>query len=348
MKKSLKTLSIVLASTLVLAACNNDGSNTDSSSKEAGKSSEETSEAASEEPKEEEKEEDKGTDDGTIHVYSRDPSSGTRSAFQEIVGFGDTEGGQEPLTDKAAIVDSNGDMAVSVSQDNSGIGYVSLSTDFEKNGITPLSYEGVEPKIDTVLDGSYTLKRPFNYVSRADGDFENDETQELVEAFLDFLNNSVEGRQVVVDAGAIADPESGTFWDELKANHPIVEQDNKELVIRTAGSTSVEEAVKAALEAFQPLAGNFQFILNQTGSGDGYKRVLGGEKDGANAADIGFASREFKDEEDVSKGLDSGSFAQDAVVLVVAEGNDKVENLSNDDILAIFTGQKTKWSEIGK
>lgn len=63
----------------------------------------------------------------------------------------------------------------------------------------------------------------------------------------------------------------------------------------------MEEQLKAALEAFQAEAGQFQFTMNQSGSGDGYKRVLDEEKDGANAADIGFASRAFEGDEDVIK-----------------------------------------------
>ncbi|HLV49617.1 MAG TPA: hypothetical protein VKY25_01670, partial [Erysipelothrix sp.] len=77
-----------------------------------------------------------GNESATIMVYSRDESSGTRGAFEEIVGI-------EGLTQEAAIASSNGDLATQVGQNLNGIGYVSLSTDFETNGIKPLSFEGV-------------------------------------------------------------------------------------------------------------------------------------------------------------------------------------------------------------
>lgn len=278
--------------------------------------------------------------DDSITVYSRDASSGTREAFEKA---NDMEGS---LTDAAVTVDSNGDMATKVGQDANGFGYVSLSTDFEANNIKALDYEGVTPTEETVLDGSYGMQRPFSYVTRADGDFADDRTQALVEAFIDYLSNSTEGQQVIQSAGGIVDLDKTTPWAELKKNHPIVDEDNSDLTIRTAGSTSVEGTLKAALEAFQAEAGQFQFTMTQSGSSDGYKRVLGDEKDGANAADIGFASRNFEDGEDVSKGLLTGQYCIDAVVAVVSADNDAVTNLTADQIKGIYTGEITTWSEL--
>ena len=281
-----------------------------------------------------------GSTDDTITVYSRDASSGTREAFEKANDM------EEMLLDGAVTVDSNGDMATKVGQDANGFGYVSLSTDFEANNIKALNYEGVTPSEETVLDGSYGMQRPFMFVTRADGDFADDRTQALVEAFIDYLCNSTEGQQVVADAGGIVDLSKTTPWEELKVNHPIVDEDNSDLTIRTAGSTSVESTLQAALEAFQAEAGQFQFTMNQSGSGDGYTRVLGDEKDGASAADIGFASRNFEDEEDVSQGLLSGQYCIDAVVAVVSADNDAVDNLTAAQIKSIYTGETTNWSQL--
>lgn len=276
----------------------------------------------------------------SITVYSRDGSSGTREAFEKANDM------EETLTDHAVTVDSNGDMATKVGQDANGFGYVSLSTDFEANNLKALDYEGVTPTEETVLDGSYGMQRPFSYVTRADGDFADDRTQALVEAFIDYLCNSTEGQQVVKEAGGIVDLDKTTPWAELKKNHPIVDEDNSDLTIRTAGSTSVEGTLKAALEAFQAEAGQFQFTMNQSGSGDGYKRVLGDEKDGANAADIGFASRSFEDDEDVSKALANGQYCIDAVVAVVSADNEAVTNLTAEQIKGIYSGEISAWSEL--
>ncbi|MEG0658807.1 substrate-binding domain-containing protein, partial [Anaerorhabdus sp.] len=227
-----------------------------------------------------------GASTATVNVYTRDGSSGTREAFEGAIGL-------EELTQNAIEVSSNGDMATKVGNDTAGIGYVSLSTDFEANNIKALSFEGVVPTVETVLDGTYTMQRPFAFVTRSAGDFGSDEKEQLVAAFIDFLQNSTEGMAIVESAHGIVDITKGTPWAELAKNHPIVTQDNSAITVVTAGSTSVSKTLQAALEAFQPMAGNFQISMNQTGSGDGYKRVLGEEKDGANAADIGFASRNF-------------------------------------------------------
>ena len=159
-----------------------------------------------------------GSTDDTITVYSRDASSGTREAFEKANDM------EEMLLDGAVTVDSNGDMATKVGQDANGFGYVSLSTDFEANNIKALNYEGVTPSEETVLDGSYGMQRPFMFVTRADGDFADDRTQALVEAFIDYMCNSTEGQQVVADAGGIVDLSKTTPWEELKVNHPIVDE----------------------------------------------------------------------------------------------------------------------------
>lgn len=277
---------------------------------------------------------------GEIKVYTRDASSGTREAFEKA---GDFEG---QLSSSVVEVSSNGDMATKVGNDVNGVGYVSLSTDLEANHISAVEYEGIEPTEATVLDGSYQMQRPFTFVTRASGDFESDEKEQLIAAFLDYMQNSTEGMQIVEKAGGVVDMEKSVPWAELKKKHPIVEQDNRSITILTAGSTSVEKTLKAALESFQTEAGKFQFKMNQSGSGDGYKRVLGSEKDGANAADIGFASRSFREEEDVNKAMMSGQYCIDAVITVVNEKNTKVENLTQAQIKSIFTGEITKWEDL--
>lgn len=276
-----------------------------------------------------------------IHVYTRDATSGTREAFEKAGDFA----GQ--LTSGAIEVSSNGDMATKVGQDEYGIGYVSLSTDFAANHVKPLNFESTAPSEAAVLDGSYKMQRPFTFTTRAAGDYESTEKEQLVAAFLDFLQNSTEGMLVVEKAGGIVDHTQGTAWAELAAKHPVTAQDNSGITISTCGSTSVEKTLKAALEAFQPLAGNFQFTMNQTGSGDGYKRVLGSEKDGANRADIGFASRAFKSgDEDTSSAMASGQYCIDAVVAIVNAENTAVDNLTQSQIRDIFTGTLTSWEAI--
>lgn len=277
---------------------------------------------------------------GQINVYTRDASSGTREAYEKASDF------ENLLLNSAIEASSNGDMATKVGADKNGIGYVSLTTDFTANGVVPIQFEGVTPSEAAALDGTYKLQRPFDFVTRAAGDFGDDAKEQLVAAFLDYLQNSEEGMLVVEKAGGVVDKSQAKPWAELAVDHPIIEQDNSAITITTAGSTSVEKTLKAALESFVPMAGNFQFTMNQTGSGDGYKRVLGSEKDGANKADIGFASRAFNSDEDVTTAMLSGTYCLDAVVTIVNAENTEITNLSANQIKAIFTGEVSNWEEV--
>lgn len=283
------------------------------------------------------------TKDEKINVYTRDSSSGTRSAFEELVGF------EGELLDSALETSGNGDMATKVGNDSIGIGYTSLTTDFESNKLVKVSYDGVEATEENVISGDYKLSRPFNYVTRASGDFSSDKHEQITVAFIDFLNNSIEGREAVAAEGGIIDIDGAKPWSELKDNHPVLTEDNSDIVISLGGSTSVEDTIVSAYESFVPFTNGVKFEANLTGSGDGYKRVLGEEKDSANYADIGFASREFKTEEDVTKASLSGVYCKDAIVVVISKDNaSKLENLSKEDVYNIFTGKVTTWSDIAK
>ena len=280
---------------------------------------------------------------GDIKVYTRDSSSGTREAFEKGVDF------EGSLTKNAIEVSSNDDMAAKVGADKNGIGYTSLSTDFEKNGVSALQYEGVTASSESVLDGSYKLQRPFMYVTRAAGDYGSDDKEQLVQAVLDFMQNSTEGMAIVKKNGGEVDESKAKPWDELsKKYEAVLGKDNSAITITTCGSTSVEKTVKASLEAFSPMAGNFKFTMNQSGSGDAVPRVLGKEKDGPNKGDIGFASRAFKEDgsEDISKAMESGQYCIDAVVAVVNKENTDVTSLTQAQLKSIFTGETLKWEDI--
>jgi phosphate transport system substrate-binding protein len=113
----------------------------------------------------------------------------------------------------------------------------------------------------------------------------------------------------------------------------------------TGGSTSVESTLKAALEGFKSLTGA-QFQMNQTGSGDGYKRTLGSDKDSANKIDIGFASRAFKAEEVVATGALSGVYCMDGIAVVVQKDNKILKDATKDLLFKIFSGATSTWESI--
>lgn len=97
-----------------------------------------------------------GGDDADIVVVSREDGSGTRGAFEELVGF------ENELVDGATIADGNGNVASTVAENPNAIGYVSFTT-LEDNSdkVNGLKIDGAEPTPIDVVNDTYPLSRPF-------------------------------------------------------------------------------------------------------------------------------------------------------------------------------------------
>jgi phosphate transport system substrate-binding protein len=90
---------------------------------------------------------------GPIAVVSREPGSGTRGAFEEIVKF------QDQLVKGAIEFDGTGAVKAEVSRNVDAIGYISLGS--VDTTIKALSVNGVEATTANVVAGAYTIARPF-------------------------------------------------------------------------------------------------------------------------------------------------------------------------------------------
>ena len=108
--------------------------------------------------------------------------------------------------------------------------------------------------------------------------------------------------------------------------------------VATDGSTSMEKVIGALGEAFQNDTG-ISFTYNPTGSGSGIKAVQEGR------CDIGLSSRALKAEEK-EQGLVATTLAYDGIAVIVNPEN-TVEDLTVEQIAAIYTGEITNWSEVG-
>ena len=104
------------------------------------------------------------------------------------------------------------------------------------------------------------------------------------------------------------------------------------------GSTSMEKVIGILGESFQNDTG-IAFTYNPTGSGSGIKAVSEGR------CDIGLSSRKLKDEEKAS-GLTETVIAHDGIAIIVNPDN-PIKNLSFTDIVGIYTGKITNWSQVG-
>ena len=109
--------------------------------------------------------------------------------------------------------------------------------------------------------------------------------------------------------------------------------------VSTDGSTSMEKVIGALGEAFMEANPDVTFTYNPTGSGSGIQAVQEGR------CDIGLSSRALKDEEKAA-GLTETVLCYDGIAVIVNPEN-TVEDLTLEQIAAIYTGEIKNWSEVG-
>ena len=130
-----------------------------------------------------------GGADAEIAVFGRESGSGTRSAFEEIVGVEDACAYTNEYS-------STGDMVGAVAGNPNAIGYASLSAVDES--VVAVKVNGVAPSETTVKDGTYEIQRPFVMVTK-----EGTELSEAAQAFLDYAT-SAEVAEYIAAAGAVS------------------------------------------------------------------------------------------------------------------------------------------------
>ena len=100
-----------------------------------------------------------GGKSGGIAVVSREPGSGTRSAFQELLGFADGD-----LVRSAIIFDGTGAIKSAVAGNADAIGYISLGS--VDASIKALNVDGTAATNNNVKNGSYKIARPFILITK--------------------------------------------------------------------------------------------------------------------------------------------------------------------------------------
>ena len=109
--------------------------------------------------------------------------------------------------------------------------------------------------------------------------------------------------------------------------------------VATDGSTSMEKVIGALKETFEGENAGVEVTYNPTGSGSGIKAVQEGR------CDIGLSSRALKAEEE-EQGLVGTVLAYDGIAVIVNPEN-TVEDLTVEQIAAIYAGEITNWSKVG-
>ena len=127
---------------------------------------------------------------GTIARVIRESGSGTRDGFESITGTKDACLSDQELSSTGAVIEA-------VRSNPAAIGYASLSAVEGQEGITVLKVNGVAPSEETVLDGTYTIQRPFVFVTRTD-----ETLSDAAQAFFDFAT-STDANDLIAAAGAV-------------------------------------------------------------------------------------------------------------------------------------------------
>ena len=124
-----------------------------------------------------------------ITVVSREDGSGTRGAFEELLGL-------EDACKYANELDSTGAVMAKVASTPGSIGYVSL--DVVDDTVKAVKLDDVEPTEENIKAGSYFLSRPFVMATKG----EISEQNELVQALFDYVY-SAEGDDLIKSVGLI-------------------------------------------------------------------------------------------------------------------------------------------------
>lgn len=130
-----------------------------------------------------------GGADEAIVVVGREAGSGTRSAFEEVLGV-------EDVCLYANEIDSSGAVMARVAATSGAIGYVSL--DIPDGTVRIMALDGMMPTRENIIDGSYRLKRPFVMVT--DGTIT--EQSEVVQELFTYIR-SEEGERLLEAVGLI-------------------------------------------------------------------------------------------------------------------------------------------------
>lgn len=130
-----------------------------------------------------------GGADAPIAVLGREPGSGTRAAFEEIVGVADQCG-------YSAEYSSTGDAIGNVASNPNAIGYASLSA--VGDTVKAVKVNGVECTEATVKDGTFAIQRPFLIVTK-----EGAQLSDAAQAFLEYAM-SADVASLIAQAGAVS------------------------------------------------------------------------------------------------------------------------------------------------
>ena len=254
-----------------------------------------------------------------IDVISREDGSGTRGAFVELTGVEQKIDGKkvDMTTEDAQITNNTAVMMTTVAGDTYAIGYISLGS--LNDSVKAVKVAGVEATAENVKSGAYKVARPFNIA------WKEDAMSDAGKDFIDYILSS-EG-QAIVNANGYVGSDDAAAYEAAGVTGKVV----------VAGSSSVSPVMEKLAEAYMAANTGVEIEIQTSDSTTGMTSAMEG------ACEIGMASRELKEAEAAE--LESTAIAMDGIAVIVNNEN-PVENLSLEQIGAIYTGETTVWNEL--
>ena len=258
---------------------------------------------------------------GAIDVISREDGSGTRGAFVELFGIEEEKDGEkvDMTTQEASITNNTDVMLTTVAGDENSIGYVSLGS--LNDTVKAVKIDGAEATAENVADDTYKVARPFNIVT-------GDKLSDAAQDFINYIMSS-DGQDIIEKEGYIKVDEKAEAYKAGDAKGKVV----------VMGSSSVGPVMEKLAEAYQKTNKNITVEVQVSDSTTGINSATEG------VCDIGMASRELKDEEAAQ--LTPQVIALDGIAVIVNKEN-PITELTSEDVLNIYTGVTTDWSEIAQ
>ena len=254
-----------------------------------------------------------------IDVISREDGSGTRGAFVELTGVEQKIDGKkvDMTTEDAQITNNTAVMMTTVAGDTYAIGYISLGS--LNDSVKAVKVAGVEATAENVKSGAYKVARPFNIAWKEDA---------LSDAGKDFIAYilSSEG-QAIVNANGYVGSDDAAAYEAAGVTGKVV----------VAGSSSVSPVMEKLAEAYMAANTGVEIEIQTSDSTTGMASAMEG------SCEIGMASRELKEAEAAE--LESTAIAMDGIAVIVNNDN-PIEDLTIEQICAIYTGETTAWNEL--
>ena len=254
-----------------------------------------------------------------IDVISREDGSGTRGAFVELTGVEQKIDGKkvDMTTEDAQITNNTAVMMTTVAGDTYAIGYISLGS--LNDSVKAVKVAGVEATAENVKSGAYKVARPFNIA------WQEATLSDAGKDFIAYILSS-EGQEIVNANGYVGNSDAAAYEAAGVTGKVVV-----------AGSSSVSPVMEKLAEAYMAANTGVEIEIQTSDSTTGMTSAMEG------SCEIGMASRELKEAE--AAVLESTAIAMDGIAVIVNNEN-SIEDLTLEQICAIYTGEATAWNEL--